>query len=57
MEFTKEQVEGFIKIHKGYPEFKKYTEAEIREIANGVANYYATLFRIYRRLKKEGVEF
>lgn len=49
MELTPEQIKKFIEIHKGHPEFEKYSETEIREIANGVANYYLTLFKVYRR--------
>lgn len=54
MELTQEQIKRFIEIHKGYPEFEKFSETEIREIANGVGNYYLTLFKIYRRSEKEG---
>ena len=49
MELTQEQINRFIEIHKEHPEFENYSEAEIREIANGVANYYLTLFRIYQK--------
>ena len=52
MELTQEQINKFIEIHKGHPEFEKYSEAEIREIANGIANYYLTLFKAYMDLKK-----
>ena len=40
MELTQEQINRFIEIHKGHPEFERYSEAEIREIANGTANYF-----------------
>jgi hypothetical protein len=57
MELKPEQIQKFVELHKNVPGFEKYSEAEIKEIANGVANYYSTLFKIYLRLKKEGVDF
>jgi len=45
MELKQEQVEKFKEIHKD-------SEKEVVEIANGVANYYLTLFKIYQRIKK-----
>ena len=56
MELKPEQIQRFIELHKNVPGFEKYTEAEVKEIANGVANYYLSLFKIYQRLKKEGME-
>ena len=53
MELNQEQIDKFIEIHKDFPDFKKYSEEQVREIANGVANYYLTLFHIYERTKKE----
>ncbi len=53
MELTLEQIEEFKKIHKPYGGLNEYTEEQIREIANGVANYYRTLFAIYQRMKHE----
>lgn len=53
MELTPEQIAKFIEINNGLPGFEKYSEAEIKEVANGVANYYLTLFRIYTRLKSD----
>lgn len=52
MELTPEQIAKFIEIHKGHSEFEKYSEDEIKEIANGVANYYITLFRVHQKLEK-----
>lgn len=52
MELTPEQIAKFIEINKGLPGFEKYSEAEIKEIANGVANYYLTLFKIYQKLER-----
>ena len=57
MELKPEQVNKFIELHKDLPEFKRYSEAEVREIANGVANYYLTLFKIYQRLRSEDKDF
>ena len=54
MELKPEQIQKFIELHKGVAGFEKYSEEQIREIANGVANYYLTLFKIYQRVKKEG---
>lgn len=54
MELTEKQIEEFKKVHEKYGGVGNYTEAEIKEIANGVANYYWTLFKIYERVKKEG---
>lgn len=56
MELKPEQIQRFVELHKNVPGFEKYSEKEVREIANGVANYYLTLFKIYQRLKKEGME-
>jgi len=57
MELNPEEIQEFIDMHKDCPEFKKYSDAQIREIANGVANYYLTLFKIYQRLKSEDEHF
>lgn len=54
MQLKPEQIKQFIELHKNLPGFEKYSDAEIIEIANGVANYYLSLFKIYRRLEKEG---
>lgn len=52
MELKPEQIERFIELHKNIPDFEKYSEAQIREIANGVANYYLSLYKIHQRHKK-----
>jgi len=54
MEIKPERIQEFIEISKDIIDLKKYSEKEQREIANGVANYYLTLFKIYQRIKKEG---
>lgn len=53
MELKPEQIKQFVELHKNIPGFEKYSESEVREIANGVANYYLSLFKIYQRLAKE----
>lgn len=53
MELKPEQIQKFAELHKDVAGFEKYTEDQIREIANGVANYYLTLFKIYQRVRKE----
>lgn len=50
MELKPEQIEKFKELHKDFEDFKKYSDAEIREIANGVANYYLTLYNIHQRI-------
>jgi hypothetical protein len=54
MELKPEQIERFKEIHKDCEDFERYSEDQIREIANGIANYYLALFNIHQRLKREG---
>ena len=53
MELKPEQIKKFIELHKDCAGFENYSEDQIIEIANGVANYYLTLFSIHQRIKKE----
>jgi len=53
MELKSEQIKKFIEIHKDCEGFDKYSEEQVSKIANGVANYYLTLFKIYQRIRKE----
>ncbi len=53
MELSPEQINKFIELHKDLTGFESYTEEQVREIANGVANYYLTLFKIHQRIEKE----
>ncbi len=53
MELKQEQINKFKEIHKDCPEFNQFSETQIAEIANGVANYYLSLFKILQRIKKE----
>jgi uncharacterized protein YdcH (DUF465 family) len=55
MELKPEQVKQFKELHKDCDGFEKYSEDQIREIANGVANYYLTLFKIHNRLLDERI--
>jgi hypothetical protein len=56
MELKPEQVKKFIELHKDLAGFENYSEDQLREIANGVANYYLTLFKIQQRIIKENEE-
>ncbi len=53
MELKPAQIKEFIELHKDLAGFEHYTENQVREIANGIANYYLTLFHIHQRIKKE----
>jgi len=48
MELKPEQIGKFKELHKDFPEFANYTEDQVREIANGVANY-----KIHQRIEKD----
>lgn len=52
MELKPEQIDKFKELHKDCAGFENYSEDEVREIANGVANYYVSLFKIHQRIKK-----
>jgi hypothetical protein len=56
MELKPEQIMKFIELHKDVAGFENFPEEQLREIANGVANYYLTLFKIQQRIKKEEKE-
>ena len=53
MELKLEQIKKFAELHKDCEGFENYSEEQISKIANGVANYYLTLFRIQQRITKE----
>ncbi len=55
MELRQEQINKFKEIHKDHVDFGNYSEQEVAEIANGVANYFLTLFKIHQRLSKRKV--
>jgi len=52
MELKPEQINKFIELHKDCVGFENYSEKQVREIANGIANYYLTLFKIHQRITK-----
>lgn len=52
MELKPEQINKFKELHKDVAGFENFSEEQIVEIANGVANYYLTLFNIQQRTKK-----
>ena len=52
MQLTDKQIEKFKKIHEQYGGLGNYTDKEIRDMANGVANYFLTLWEIERKNKK-----
>lgn len=54
MKLKPEQVKKFIEINKDCEGFQNLSSKQKEEIANGVANYFLTLFRIHRRIKREG---
>ena len=56
MELTAEQVKKFKEIHDKYGGLEGYTEKQIREIAQGVANLFLTRFKTYQRIKNEQKE-
>lgn len=53
MELSESQIKKFIELHQKLGSLDTYSESEIREIARGVADYYLTLYKIYKRLEKE----
>lgn len=52
MELKHEQIHKFKELNSECESFKNYSEKEKEEIANGIANYYLTLFKIHQRIKK-----
>jgi len=56
MGLKQEQIEKFKELHKDIVGFEKYSETQIVEIANGVANYYLSLFKIQQNNKKRKIE-
>ena len=53
MELKPEQIDKFKKIHQKDGGLESYSEDQIKEIANGMANLYLALFDIYRKIKKD----
>jgi hypothetical protein len=52
MQLKPDQIRRFKDLHKNH-ELDGYTEDEISELANGVANIYLTLYRTYQRVERE----
>ncbi len=52
MQLKPDQIKRFKDLHKDH-ELDGYTEDEIREIANGVAHIYLTLYRAYQKIRRE----
>lgn len=50
-----EQFNKFIELHKNFNSFMCYSDDQKKEIANGIANYYLTLFNIQQRIKKDAL--
>jgi hypothetical protein len=53
MELNPEQIKRFKEFHKDLAGFENFTEDQVREMANGTANYYLTLFKIHQRIIKQ----
>jgi len=56
MELKPNHIKEFKELHKDCGGLGEYSEDQIREIANGVANYYITLFKIQQHIKKKSKE-
>ena len=54
MQLKPHQINRFKELHKDCEGFELYSDDQIVELANGVANYYLTLFTIHQRIKNEG---
>jgi hypothetical protein len=55
MELKPEQINKFKEINRGNPDFENYTEEQKTIIANGVANYFLTLFKIHQRIRRDSI--
>jgi len=55
MQLSPEQIKRFKDLHQNH-ELDGYTEEEIRDIAQGVANIYLTLYHAYQRATREEEE-
>ena len=55
MQLSPEQIKRFKDLHQNH-ELDGYTEEEIRDIADGVANIYLTLYRAHQRVTREEEE-
>jgi len=55
MTLKPEQFNKFIELHKDFTNFMCYSDDQKKEIANGIANYYLTLFKIQQRIIKDNI--
>ena len=53
MQLKPEQIKRFKELHEGIEGFDCFSDDRIEELANGVANYYLTLFTIQQRIRNE----
>lgn len=53
MELKPEQINKFKELHKDVAGFEDFSEEQINEIANGVANYYLNLFKVHQNINKQ----
>ena len=53
MRLTQEQVDRFKEIHKRSGGLEGFSDEQMAAIANGVADYYLTLFAIWQRNVRE----
>lgn len=56
MQLKKEQIERFIQLHDGIEGFEKFSYEEIEEIANGIANFYLTLYTMHQRQQADEIQ-
>ena len=54
MKLTQEHIEAFREIHRETSMLDGLSPQEVGRLAQSVAQYYCTLFEIYRRLEAEG---
>jgi len=52
MKLNDKQLKKFKELHKNNGLSEKYSEKEIREIANGKADFYLTLFEIHQKQQR-----
>lgn len=52
MRLSSEQIEKFKRLHEHTGLLEAFSEQQIEEIANGVANYFIQLFEMKLRYKK-----
>lgn len=53
MQLTSSQIKKFKEIHAKYGGLEGFSDDQIREIAQGVANLFLNRFKAYQRIKRE----